>query len=32
LNSLGTCVFGCEQAIVLFGKCKQLVHTSSWHE
>src|ERR1035441_3235249 len=32
LNPLGTCVFGREQAIMLFGKCIQLVHASTWHE
>jgi len=32
LNPLGTCVFGREQATMLFGKCIQLVHARSWHE
>jgi hypothetical protein len=32
LNPLGTSVFGREQAIMLFGKCIQLVHASAWHE
>jgi hypothetical protein len=32
LNPLGACVFGREQAAVLFGKCIQLVHASTWHE
>src|ERR1035438_9454908 len=31
LNSQGARVFGREQAIVLFGKCIQLVHASAWH-
>ena len=32
LNPLGTRVFGREEAIMLFGKCIQLVHASTWHE
>jgi hypothetical protein len=32
LNPLGTRVFGREQAIMLFGKCIQLVHASTWHK